>query len=168
MTLWTVAHEAPLTMGFSQQAYWSELPFSPLGDLPSPGVKPTSPALQVDSLLLSHQGNPIVVIPIYIPTKSVEGFSFLHPLSSISVCRLFDDGHSDWLTWHLTVILTCFFLIISDVEHCFFSFFGGGYLYVGSFLDVSDFSLFGLWRPWLKSVLQIMDNVLLLIILLSL
>ena len=61
VTLQTLAHKAPLTMGFSQQAYWSELPFPPLGDLPSPGIKPTSPALQVDSLLLGHQGSPIVV-----------------------------------------------------------------------------------------------------------
>ena len=48
VTLQTLAHKAPLTMGFSQQAYWSELPFPPLGDLPSPGIKPVFPALQVD------------------------------------------------------------------------------------------------------------------------
>ena len=52
---WTVAHQAPLSMGFSRQEYWSGLPFPSPGDLPNPGIKPTSPALQVDSLLLSHQ-----------------------------------------------------------------------------------------------------------------
>ena len=44
---WTIAHLAPLSMGFSRQEYWSELPFPSPGDLPDPGIKP---ALQVDSL----------------------------------------------------------------------------------------------------------------------
>ena len=60
VTLWTVAHQAPLSMGFSQQEYWSGLPFPPPGDLPDSGIKPASiasPALQVDSLLLSQQGS---------------------------------------------------------------------------------------------------------------
>ena len=44
-TLWTIAHQAPLSVGFSRQEYWSELPFPSPGDLPSPGVEPMSPAL---------------------------------------------------------------------------------------------------------------------------
>ena len=47
---WTVAHQAPLSMGFSIQEYWSGLPFPPLGDLPDPGIETGSPALQADSL----------------------------------------------------------------------------------------------------------------------
>jgi len=43
-TLWTVAHQAPPSMGFSRQEYWSGLPCPPPGDLPDPGIKPTSPA----------------------------------------------------------------------------------------------------------------------------
>ena len=50
-TPWTVAYQAPLSMGFSRQEYWSGLPFPSLGDLPDPGIKPGSPALQADSLL---------------------------------------------------------------------------------------------------------------------
>ena len=50
VTLWTVARQAPLSMGFSRQAYWSELPCPPPGDLRDPGIKPRSPALQADSL----------------------------------------------------------------------------------------------------------------------
>ena len=60
VTLWTVAHQAPLSMGFSRQEYWSGLPFPPPGDLPDPGIGPmlpVAPALQADSLLLSHQGS---------------------------------------------------------------------------------------------------------------
>ena len=48
---WTVAHQAPLSMGFSRQEYWSGLPFPSLEDLPDSGIKPGSPALQADSLL---------------------------------------------------------------------------------------------------------------------
>ena len=50
-TPWTVAHQAPLSMGFSRQEYWSGLPFPSPGDLLDPGIKPRSPALQADSLL---------------------------------------------------------------------------------------------------------------------
>ena len=47
-TLWTVAYQVPLSMGFSRQEYWSGLPYPPPGGLPDPGIKPvssTSPAL---------------------------------------------------------------------------------------------------------------------------
>ena len=57
MTLWIVACQAPLPMGFSRQEYWSGLPCPPPGDLPDPGIKSASPAWQVDSLSLSHPGN---------------------------------------------------------------------------------------------------------------
>ena len=49
-TLWTVARQAPLSMGFSRQEYWSRLPFPSPGDLPDPGIEPGSPALQADTL----------------------------------------------------------------------------------------------------------------------
>ena len=52
--LWIVALQAPLSMGFSRQQYWSGLPCLPPGDIPDPGIEPASPALQVDSLPLSH------------------------------------------------------------------------------------------------------------------
>ena len=50
VTPWTVAHQAPLSMGFSRQEYWSGLPFPSPGDLPDPGIEPGSPALQEDDL----------------------------------------------------------------------------------------------------------------------
>ena len=55
---WTRARQAPLSMGFSRQAYWSELPCPPLGDLPNPGIKPRSPALQAGSLPSQPPGKP--------------------------------------------------------------------------------------------------------------
>ena len=50
-TPWTVARQAPLSMGFPRQEYWSGLPFPSPGDLPDQGIEPMSSALQVDSLL---------------------------------------------------------------------------------------------------------------------
>ena len=50
-TLWTVAHQALQSMGFSRQEYWSGLSFPSPGDLPDPGMEPRSPALQTDALM---------------------------------------------------------------------------------------------------------------------
>ena len=58
LTPWTLAHQAPLSMEFSRQEYWSGLPFPSPEDLPDPGIKPWSPALQADSLPLTHLGKP--------------------------------------------------------------------------------------------------------------
>ena len=59
MTPWTVALQAPLSMGFPRQEYWSGLPFPSPGDLPNPGIVPASfasSALQVDSLPAEPSG----------------------------------------------------------------------------------------------------------------
>ena len=56
-TPWTVAHQAPLSIGFSRQEFWSGLPFPSPGDLPHPETESVSPAWQADSLPLSHQGS---------------------------------------------------------------------------------------------------------------
>ena len=60
LTIWTVTRQS-LSMGFSRQEYWSRLPFPPPRYLPNPGIEPmspASPALQADSLPLSHRGSP--------------------------------------------------------------------------------------------------------------
>ena len=51
-------------MEFSRQEYWSELPFPSSGDLPDPGIERMSPALQADTLRLSHLGNPLFIVHI--------------------------------------------------------------------------------------------------------
>ena len=56
VTLWTVAYQAPLPMGFSRQEYWSGLPFPSPGDLPNPGIEPGSPTLQADALTSEPPG----------------------------------------------------------------------------------------------------------------
>ena len=58
-TPWTVAYQAPLSMGFSRQEPWSGLPFPSPGNLPDLGIKPGSPALQADALPSEPPGNPI-------------------------------------------------------------------------------------------------------------
>ena len=56
-----VNSQAPLSMGFSRQEDWSGLPFPSPGDLPDPGIKPASPALQVNFLPLSHQRSRVYI-----------------------------------------------------------------------------------------------------------
>ena len=57
-TPWTTALQAPLSMGFLRQEYWSGLPIPSPGNIPNPKTEPESPAWQTDSLPLSHGGSP--------------------------------------------------------------------------------------------------------------
>ena len=59
------ARQTPPSMGFSRQEYWRGLPFPSPGDLPSPGIEPAPPALQMGSLPLSHQESPMRILPQY-------------------------------------------------------------------------------------------------------
>ena len=80
VTPWTIAHQAPLSMGFSRQEHWCVLPFLSLGDLPNPRVELTSPPLLADSLPLSHQRSPLflhICIQHMYMFKSVFGIFFI-------------------------------------------------------------------------------------------
>ena len=66
MTPWTVACQAPPSMGFSRQEYWSGMPLPSPGHLPDPGVEPRSPALQADSLLSELPANKVAKIKLRI------------------------------------------------------------------------------------------------------
>ena len=59
MTPWTVAHQAPLSMGFSRQEYWSGLPFPSPGDLPDPGIEPRCPELASGFSTTEPPGKPL-------------------------------------------------------------------------------------------------------------
>ena len=61
VTPWTVPYQAPPSMEFSRQEYWSGLPFPSPGDLPDPGIEPGSPALQADALPSESPGKPRVL-----------------------------------------------------------------------------------------------------------
>jgi len=60
VTPWTVAHQAPLPLGFSKKEYWSGLPFPFPGDLPNPGIEPRSLAWKADSLPSEQPGKPSI------------------------------------------------------------------------------------------------------------
>ena len=79
-TPWNVDRQAPLSMGFSRQQYWSGWPFPSPGDFPNPGIEPESPTLQVDTLSSEPPGKLLVDWLIYllqIILHSVNSFFFL-------------------------------------------------------------------------------------------
>ena len=82
--LWTVACQAPLSMGFSRQEYWSELPFPSPGDLPDPGIKPVSPALTGGFFTTEPPGKPYEVdtVPILLMRK----LRFSGDVTLLSIC----------------------------------------------------------------------------------
>ena len=82
-TLWIVAHQAPPSMEFSRQEYWSGLPFPSPGDLLNPGIEPGSPALWADTLLSEPPGNPSLGMPnfrssfhLFLSTKNCSELKF--------------------------------------------------------------------------------------------
>ena len=89
-TPWTAALQAPLSVGFPEQESWSGLPFLSPGDLPEAGIEPTFPALQADSLPLSHEppGNLWVLIRIH---KNVSEYKLICPPKEIHGIQL-NDG----------------------------------------------------------------------------
>ena len=62
MTSWTVVHQAPVSMGFSREEYWSGLPFPCPGDLPNLGIESGSSVLQIDSLLTESLGKSLYIV----------------------------------------------------------------------------------------------------------
>ena len=93
---WTVAHQAPLSMGFSRQEYWSGLPFPSPGDPPDPGTEAGSPALQAESLPTE-----LNTYSFHSQAKQIQLEDFLRA----------DDGFSSQI--HLEYLLFCF------IYHCF-------------------------------------------------
>ena len=71
-TPWTVALQAPLSMGFSRLEYWSGLPFPPPGDLPNPRIELESPALQVESFTAEPQGT----LTVHVKKRYIFGHPF--------------------------------------------------------------------------------------------
>ena len=83
MTPWTVAHQAPFSMGFfSRQEYWNGLPFPSLGDLSDPGIEPASPALADGFLPLSNRGS---TYKCYHPVLALIWFISLSIMPSRSI-----------------------------------------------------------------------------------
>ena len=75
-TPWTVACQAPLSLGFSRQEYWSGLPFPSPGDLPDPGIEPGSLALEADALTSEPPGK-IFIKVLLKNSKSIKFYTNL-------------------------------------------------------------------------------------------
>ena len=112
-TLWTVAHQAPLSVGFSRQEHWSGLPFLSPEDLPDPGIKPRSPALQASYLpaililihfSLTHFYSLVFILqPWQTPAGSplITLFHSTGPLFMFSFCLSFQSTpFFTWLTYN--------------------------------------------------------------------
>ena len=89
-TPWTVAHQTPLSMGFSRQEYWSGLPFPSPGDLPNPGIQPGSPALQSDALSSEPQFDLICLLTKKKKKKEKEKKDYKREalLTTMTLCSL--------------------------------------------------------------------------------
>ena len=70
-TSWTIAHQAPPSMGLSRQEYWSGLPFPSPGALPDPGIEPRSPTLQADTLTSEPPGNPMTNLNSILKSRDI-------------------------------------------------------------------------------------------------
>ena len=88
VTPWAVAHQGPLSMGFSRQEYWSGLPFPSPGDLPHPGIEPRSPALQANSLPSELPGKPNLSFCGWLFPFSVLSSGFIHVVALVDFCLL--------------------------------------------------------------------------------
>ena len=104
VTSWTIAHQAPLSMGFSRREYWSGLPFPSPGDLPDPGIKPASlasPALAC-SLLSEPPGKPSTHV-------------FLLNFFFVGTLKFYSLGKFQWCNILLSIIVTMLHIISSDL-----------------------------------------------------
>ena len=101
----TVAYQAPPPVGFFRLEYWSGLPFPPPEDLPNPGIKPMSPispALQADSLPLSHQGTLVWILSHFKKCMLVT-------ISSIEFRFLSFLFFSFFFAWKIVELISCSF-----------------------------------------------------------
>ena len=128
VTLWTVTYQAPPSMGFSRQEYWSGLPFPSPGDLPDPGIEPGSPALQANTLTSEPPSFPFYCFPLFLGTDHWGRLSYLSLL-------FFGPLHSNGfiLPFLLCLLLLTFsqlFVVLLRQLFCLFAF-----LFLGDGLD---------------------------------
>ena len=126
--LWTVAYQAPPSMEFSRQEYWSGLPFPSPGDLPDPGIEPRSPSLQADALLSEPPGKPIWLIDEWIYQSDGHHLGVGVPLllrANYEVCNWVENSERLW--WEvgtgreLVFVSACMYVCNSfrmDMDRC--------------------------------------------------
>ena len=116
VTPWTIAYQTPHSMEFSRQEYWSGLPFPSPQDLPDPGIKPESPALQADALqsgppgkLFGHRKTELNQPTLFIFSRMLDGAAFYRWTSS---CYPNLDNHLIACFFHFRSCLFSFFLLL--------------------------------------------------------
>ena len=123
-TLWTVAHQVPLSMDFSRQEYWNGWPFPSQRELPDPGIEPGSPALQVDSFPLNHIS---YLVPYqFLLVKEAQEHCSVTTLQSWSWKRastkareIINEVHNfQWLNGHTEMRKMNFIFCIHSSVHC--------------------------------------------------
>ena len=107
VTPWAVACQAPPSMGFSRQEYWSGLPFPSPGDLPDPGIEPGSPMLQADSLTSEPPGKSLADMVVSGEAVSQEGACVAQPFRAPAGCGLWPRGHLLGAQHPLSHLLPC-------------------------------------------------------------
>ena len=133
VTPWTIADQAPLSMGFPMQEYWSGLSFPSLGDLPSPGIELASPVLQMGSLSLEPSGKASlhgrcvfnslgncqqfskVAVPFYFPISNLWEFSCSTSLPTVDTCNYCHSGVYEMV---FTVAIVLHFLDELNIFTC--------------------------------------------------
>ena len=98
-TPWTVAYQAPPSMEFSRQEYWSGLPFPSPGDLPNPGIEPGSPALPADTLPSEPPGKPHSPTPTKLGGGPGGPYSRFHPWLTPASALIFRFPPADHPPW---------------------------------------------------------------------
>ena len=99
-TPWTVAHQAPSSMEFSRQEYWSGLPFLSPGDFPNPGIKPRSPALRAYALLSEAPGKVLYRYPVKSSQCSFPGRLIVLSETPLNLLHQRVENHVFfWATW---------------------------------------------------------------------
>ena len=108
VTPWAIAHQAPLSMGFPRQEYWSALPFPSPGDLPGPGIKSVSPAFRVALCLTEPPGNFVLQSLSYF---TIDFFFFCFNLMflslfwSFSIWIFFFEGFIKYCVWFCLLLM---------------------------------------------------------------
>ena len=98
-SLWTAAHQDPVSMGFPRQEYWNELLWPPPGDLSHPGIKPLYPALQADFYHLSHQWKWKLISHVWLfaTAWTIQSMEFSRPEYWRAFC--FSRGSFQYRDW---------------------------------------------------------------------
>ena len=107
-TPWTVAHQAPPSMGFSRQEYWSGLPFPSPGDFPNPGIEPRSPTFPADTITSEPPGKPRTVLQEELKTPLYHS---IINLPSFLITNTFSDYKTDYFVNIFGIVCVFFSLL---------------------------------------------------------